>query len=352
MVRPTSRRWRVLLVTVVVSLALLGLAWWRGLPQGAAHAKEFIAGTSWVAMVVWFLTAVFVGLLTGCVLLFPKLLIGRSRLILNESKISDVATDRAEEMRLKVEADRLKAENDIRTTMLQGAAGLVLLTGAALTGLSVWVTAQRNIIELGLTRESQVTERFTKAIALLGDRKNPAIRLGGIYALERISKDSPEKDRGPIMEVLTALVRDQAPWMGKRSKPFSEHLKPEMDIQAILTVLGRRTPMGETLDLTRTDLRGADLTRARLQKWDLSFAHLEGAILRDAQFDDAVLYGAHLNMADLSGVDLTVVANREDLRLEDATCDWNTRLFKPYECIQDQVVAVILESIKIPTGAK
>ena len=32
---------------------------------------------------------------------------------------------------------------------------------------------------------------------------NMAIRLGGIYALERIAKDS-EKDHGPIMEVLTA----------------------------------------------------------------------------------------------------------------------------------------------------
>ena len=37
-----------------------------------------------------------------------------------------------------------------------------------------------------------------------------AIRLGGIYALERIAKDS-EKDHGPIMEVLTAYVRENAP---------------------------------------------------------------------------------------------------------------------------------------------
>ena len=37
-----------------------------------------------------------------------------------------------------------------------------------------------------------------------------AIRLGGIYALERIARDS-EKDHGPIMEVLTAYVREKAP---------------------------------------------------------------------------------------------------------------------------------------------
>jgi hypothetical protein len=72
-----------------------------------------------------------------------------------------------------------------------------------------------SVQSLNLSREGQITDRFTKAIdqlgALDGDGKPKLeIRLGGIYALERIARDS-ERDHGPIMEVLTAYVREHAP---------------------------------------------------------------------------------------------------------------------------------------------
>jgi hypothetical protein len=77
------------------------------------------------------------------------------------------------------------------------------------------------------------------------------VRLGGIYALERIARDSP-KDHWTIMEVLTAYVRQHAPSPppakassglddGKSETSETSPLKPRTDIQAILTVLGRRT---------------------------------------------------------------------------------------------------------------
>ena len=80
-----------------------------------------------------------------------------------------------------------------------------------------------------------------------------AIRLGGIYALERIAKDS-EKDHGPIMEVLTAYVREKAPRKENHKPQAGE--KPPTDIQAILTVIGRRKTteikrLDDFLDLTR-----------------------------------------------------------------------------------------------------
>jgi hypothetical protein len=73
---------------------------------------------------------------------------------------------------------------------------------------------------LDLSREGQITDRFTKAIEQLGalDRTmdqtgNPrpklSVRLGGIYALERIARDS-EKDEWPILEILTGYVREQS----------------------------------------------------------------------------------------------------------------------------------------------
>ena len=118
------------------------------------------------------------------------------------------------------------------------------------------------------------------------------VRLGGIYALERIAKDSP-RDYGPIMEVLTAFVREQAPWPPANGvlspKPpgtQSPAPKPPADIQAVLTVLGRRViPQdwnGPRLDLSRTDLRGADLRGGHLEGPYLVSAHLEEGHLGDA----------------------------------------------------------------------
>ena len=59
-----------------------------------------------------------------------------------------------------------------------------------------------------VAQEGQITERFTRAIEQLGSEKM-AIRLGGIYALERIANDS-DKDYWPIIETLTAYVRERA----------------------------------------------------------------------------------------------------------------------------------------------
>jgi hypothetical protein len=85
---------------------------------------------------------------------------------------------------------------------------------------------------------------------------NLTVRLGGIYALERITHDSP-MDRATIMEVLSAYVRENAPVTsapanGNAGKPSPDPCiadashsdpgkRPRADIQAILTVIGRQS---------------------------------------------------------------------------------------------------------------
>src|SRR4051794_27804872 len=103
------------------------------------------------------------------------------------------------------DAERLKAENDIRATLLQALAGAILLSG-------LYFTART----LQLNREGQITERFTRAIDQLGNEKSIDVRLGGIYALERIAKDS-DNDRETIFDVLAAFIRQHAPSAGRRS---------------------------------------------------------------------------------------------------------------------------------------
>ncbi|MGW6755349.1 hypothetical protein [Streptomyces sp. NPDC055006] len=51
-----------------------------------------------------------------------------------------------------------------------------------------------------LSKEGQITDRYTAAVANLGEDKMD-VRLGGIYALQRIMQDSP-RDQSTIANVL------------------------------------------------------------------------------------------------------------------------------------------------------
>jgi uncharacterized protein YjbI with pentapeptide repeats len=122
------------------------------------------------------------------------------------------------------------------------------------------------------------------------------------------------------MEILTAYVREHAPWEGEKEQnnQLLWGVRPKLaaDIQAILTVIGRRTRTygkGEDhpLNLTYTDLRGAYLWEAHLEgaflskscldRANLAWAHLEGVSLREAHLEGTELYHADLTGADLDG---------------------------------------------------
>jgi hypothetical protein len=226
-------------------------------------------------------------------------------------------------------------KKDLILALAQILAGTALLSGLYFT----WRTLQVN-------REGQITERFTRAIDQLGKveegQKMFEVRIGGIYALERIARES-EEDYWPIMEILTAYVRQHAPWRPEEGQQGEEdattekpeedsgHSKveseptevpaPAPDIQAIMTVLRRRTRSlghGETepLDLHQTNLSGANLWHA-----DLSGADLRQANLRQADLMQANLWQANLIQANLSRA-----RNLAPAQLEETTGDENTTL--------------------------
>jgi uncharacterized protein YjbI with pentapeptide repeats len=199
------------------------------------------------------------------------------------------------------EKDRLATESGFRQTLVQIVGGVALLGGLYFTAQTLRTsqeTLRVNQKTLETTQQGQITERFTKAIEQLGDKERLMVRLGGIYALERIARDS-ESDHWPVIEVLTAFVREQAP-----AKTIPPGRKLRSDIQAILTIIGRRTRTfgnGETqrLDLRHTNLEEADLAGAQLQEADLAGAQLQGANLAGAQLQAAVLTAAQLQRAKL-----------------------------------------------------
>ena len=58
-----------------------------------------------------------------------------------------------------------------------------------------------------------MTDRYTKAIEQLGSDKLD-VRIGGIYALERIARDSA-RDHPTVIEVLAAFVREHSREQGR-----------------------------------------------------------------------------------------------------------------------------------------
>ncbi|QMS87858.1 pentapeptide repeat-containing protein [Nostoc edaphicum CCNP1411] len=142
-------------------------------------------------------------------------------------------------------------------------------------------------------QDKQITERFAKAIEQLGNEKIET-RLGAIYTLERIAKDSKD-DHWTIMEVLTAFVRVNAPL---KKDEEQESPKIRTDIQAALTVIGRRNTENEQekqrLDLSNIDIRGVDLIKANLERADFISSNLEGALLMQARLQNAEFYNANL----------------------------------------------------------
>jgi hypothetical protein len=222
--------------------------------------------------------------------------------------------------RIELQQAQSQLVNDARSFVLQGLAGLLVVVGA----LATWQ-------QVHISREGQITDRFTHAIDQLGS-ENLDVRIGGIYALERIAKNSPG-DRSTIQYILAAFVRNHGSWpVGAPDGPehptttVDKHLTwlsiRAPDIHTAATILARRPPARDarTLFLSRTDLRGfqvfsraqladaeirhANLARAQLHRARLDRADLTDTDLRQADLEDAHLNGANLSHAYLQGANL------------------------------------------------
>src|SRR5580700_5834970 len=159
-------------------------------------------------------------------------------------------------------------------TAADNARGRLLTLGAGLFAAGALVFTARNFT---LSREGQVTDRYTKAITQLGSKKLD-VRIGGIYALERVARDSA-RDHPTVMEVLTAFIREHSHEQWPPSDhPASRGQEPSKrpDVQTALTVVGRRDPDRDiqSIDLTRAHLVGARLLDANLTGADLTRANL------------------------------------------------------------------------------
>ncbi len=217
--------------------------------------------------------------------------------------------------------DRIDAVNSARATLLQAATGLVVVGGLVFTGAGLVYTARTLDVStrtLDATREGQVTDRYTKAVEQLGSSKID-VRLGGIYALQRLTLDSA-RDKNTIIAILIAYVRVHA----QPSKSERIEGQAMVDVAAALNVISRLDPpvkslgppeQSYTFNLAKADLHGLNLAEANLSRADLRDANLSGVTLFEADMRGATLFKADLRDANLTGAYLIGADLREaDLR--------------------------------------
>lgn len=202
-----------------------------------------------------------------------------------------------------VQVDRAKElENEFRKTIAQIIGGFLILVGFYFTWQGILAS-----------RQKEATDRLTAAIGhLASDRQ--AVRIGGVYALGRIMRDSPTEG-AVVIAILSAFVRDKSPW---NNSPIPTEL--QLEVQAAVSVIGQRPKevddqlmQAYSVDFSNTDLREGQFARfrfahARMLQTHLEAADLDGADLRSAELQGSFLDGANLRSTKLQGADLSAAS--------------------------------------------
>jgi uncharacterized protein YjbI with pentapeptide repeats len=232
-------------------------------------------------------------------------------------------------LKIRDQKARTDVEDNFRKTVGQALGGAAVLIGAVVAYLQF---TQQQQASHDLLISNQVSKGFEQ---LASDKITE--RLGGIYALEGVMKAS-DQYRLPVLEALCAFVRESttrqkgpltallealftAPREGTTKGNAKE--KPLDDIQAALTVIGRRVSGAGDVNLTGASIPGAGLREANLSRANLFNANLGGADLSRANLGGANLGGADLSGANLggaylSGADLSDARNLPQEQLDKA----------------------------------
>jgi uncharacterized protein YjbI with pentapeptide repeats len=233
--------------------------------------------------------------------------------------------------------EKLKLEDDTRKTAAQIIGGVLVIGSLIFT----YNTLRLQQDTYRLQQEGQFTDRFTKAITQIGDEKLE-VRLGGLFALERVAKDSP-KDHPAIMEVLSAYVREKS--KAQKEKYTKEQIEqkksdetiensfslvsPDTDIRIAINLINRRNFSNDPADFkfdfieanfrhtllnnakfTETnfslaDLLYTDFTSSNLSKCGFSFANLKFTNFSKANLTEAVFQFTKISGANFDNANLT-----------------------------------------------
>lgn len=295
------------------------------------------------------------GALVGILLIAPLIwLLPSSLMLLPYTGVSVTAPGLLPPM------DVLKAQNDIRHSIVE----TVQLLGTLATAIGIIVTlyltnqnvrlaqesakqgAEASRQTLEAQRQSRLGERFSEAVGRLNSC-DVAVRVGAIYILSRVAKESADDYYWPAAHLLSSFLRDRRP-----AEPGSEPatVAPLDDAKAVAAFfsMGLGTH-GGIVDLSRTDLHGLDFTDAIFWGANFDGAKLDGAkfvraVLNgskffnvnasSADFTDARLIKSSMNGMDLTGAKLT----RADLRGASVTNAKFHQVFGPIRNVTQQQI--------------
>ena len=183
------------------------------------------------------------------------------------------------------------------------------LLAFVLAGWRAWVAereADATQRQAGTTQQSLLNERYQRGAEMLGSTVL-AVRLGGIYALNRLAEEHPQQYHIQVMELFCAVARNP---VGRKEELVVDYggtdpaSRLREDIQAVMTAIGSRGEKKLELEEENgyiPNLTGAYLPHLQLEKGNLSSVRLGRADLRGAYLLGADLSRAHLDVADLSG---------------------------------------------------
>jgi len=133
---------------------------------------------------------------------------------------------------------------------------ILILGGTAAGFIAVWralVADKQNKIN----EQSQITERFTRAVDQLGS-ESIYMRIGALHALERIGRDS-ENDVVAVLRLLSSFVRNQSP--AQVNDDIRTPLDAEEGFAAIFRLAGEYEQLLSDKGWGIVNLHSSNLTR-------------------------------------------------------------------------------------------
>ncbi|MGB9048305.1 MAG: pentapeptide repeat-containing protein [Pseudonocardiaceae bacterium] len=239
--------------------------------------------------------------------------------------------------------DRDKAGLDVvRTagTLLVGTGGAIalLLTARRQRSTELTLEHQRAVAAANErdTAEQRLTELYTRAVDQLGNGQAP-VRLGGLYALERLAQKNPDQ-RQTIVDVICAYLRmpytppdDKPPADDAPVETHTRYEQRRQELQVRVTaqrILKAHLQAKDAPDKFWPDI-DLNLSEAYLHQFSLQNCHIRQAYFGKAQFSQpAVFDGAQFdkdalfNDARFDGLTLFTAAQfGEHVAFTRAQCD-------------------------------
>ncbi len=170
------------------------------------------------------------------------------------------------------------------------------------------ITAYLSWKTVTISKEKQITEILSKAIEQIGNTESLDVRLGGVYTLERIARDS-NKYFWTAMEILMDYIKirtssvESGSELNSNSSTLLKESLPQ-DVKAALKIIARRIvsqdPDGSVINLSLCSFKKICLKDARFDRANLSETSFERSDLESSKFPFANLSSTNFLKANLS----------------------------------------------------